>query len=46
MDVDTLFVMFNIMIYYGNIAKNVYFGNGGTDQRFHCIPTYPIILDF
>ena len=31
------------MIYYGNIAKNVYFGN---DQRFHNIPTSPIILDF
>ena len=34
------------MIYYGNIARNVYFGNGGTNQRFHNIPTSPIILDF
>ena len=34
------------MIYYGNIAKNVYFGNGGIYQRFHNIATSPIILDF
>ena len=40
------FVCDVFMIYYGNIAKKVYFGNGGTNQRFHNIATSPIILDF
>ena len=41
MGVETLFV-----IYYGNIAKNVYLSNGGTNQRYYNISISPIILHF